>query len=52
MTSNEDEMKFLVIHGCIGGRVINNRAVTVEECFIQGVRECGLPSRVRGGERW
>ncbi len=46
-----------MIHGCIDGysrRVIyvhcanNNRAATVEECFIQGVRECGLPSRVRG----
>ena len=52
----------LVIHRCIDGysrRIIylhccnNNRADTVLNLFIKGVRECGLPSRVRsdrGGE--
>lgn len=52
----------LVIHGCIDGysrRIIyifccnNNRADTVKSLFLQGVQECGLPSRVRsdrGGE--
>ena len=51
-----------MIHGCIDGysrRVVylqcrdNNRADTVVNIFMEGVRECGLPSRVRsdrGGE--
>ncbi|KAL5493568.1 hypothetical protein EMCRGX_G014772 [Ephydatia muelleri] len=46
-----------VIHGCIDGysrRIVylhccdNNRADTVLQLFIEGVRQLGLPSRVRG----
>ena len=46
-----------VIHGCIDGytrRIVylhccdNNRADTVLHLFIEGVRQLGLPSRVRG----
>ena len=45
------------MHGCIDGYsrsiiylhcACNNRADTVQQSFIQGVREHGLPSRVRG----
>lgn len=46
-----------VIHGCIDGysrKIVylqcacNNRAETVLKLFIDGIRESGLPSRVRG----
>ena len=52
----------LVVHGCIDGysrRIIylhcsdNNCASTVKSLFVDGVRDCGLPKRVRsdrGGE--
>ena len=52
----------LIVHGCIDGysRLIvylkiapNNRSATVLKCFLEGVQEFGLPSRVRmdrGGE--
>lgn len=52
----------LIVHGCIDGysRLIvylkiapNNRSATVLKCFLEGVREFGLPSHVRmdrGGE--
>ena len=46
-----------MIHGCIDGysrRIVylhccdNNRADTVLQLFIEGVRQLGLPSRIRG----
>ena len=46
-----------VLHGCIDGysraivyikRFTNNRAGTVLQCFMDGIQEFGIPSRVRG----